>query len=68
MCQKPQEDNTREKTWNGTLQRYECDNKEVCEFSLLLKNPNRKEKTTFKPMEEEDWIREVKRVKKTSTS
>lgn len=65
---KLQEDDVREKILNGTLYAQDCDNREVLEFLTLLKNPNREDTTTFKPITDEDWVREVKRSKKASTS
>ena len=52
------------KILNGTLQKHYCDNEEVFVFLSLLEIPNRKDATSFKPITEEEWVREVKRIKK----
>jgi len=64
-------DITRNSILDGTLSREDYDNEEVFYFLSLLKQPlqswndkNRK----FQPVAQDQWVREVKRAKKQSTS
>ena len=65
---KLQQDEIRDKILQGRLVEEDCDNREVFEFLQLLKNPLQCAKPSFEPITAEDWIREVKRAKKKSTS
>jgi len=63
-----QQDSVRNKILRGRLVESDCDNKDVFEFLKLLKNPTQCNQPSFKPITEEEWIREVKRSKKRSSS
>jgi len=63
-----QKDRMRNKILRGQLREEDYNNKEVFEFLKLLVNQNQRNEPAFKPITEEDWIREVKRSKKRSTS
>ena len=63
-----QQDRMRNKILRWQLREEDCDNKEVFEFLKLLVNQTQSNELAFKPITEEDWIREVKRSKKRSIS
>ena len=63
-----QQDQVRDKILKGRLVEDDCDNEEVFEFLQLLKNPSQCSKPAFQPITEDDWIREVKKSKKRSSS
>ena len=66
-----QQDNVRNKILDGTLERSECDNEDVCHFLKLLKQPRHLRSQVnrqFKEVTQEQWVREVKRAKKRSAS
>ena len=54
----------RDKILTGRLERDNCNNSKVCEFSQLLKKQNHSENISFKPMIVEEWIRAARLAKK----
>ena len=57
----------RNKILSGRLVQEDCDNEEVFKFLKLLKNPQQSARPSFKPISEENWIKEVRRSKKLSS-